>query len=164
MSLTYSEVGEILKMIESSSCSEVILELDGVKLVVRRGAEATISPAANVLKSNALVDDIPVENSKGLDNAKVEPSKSGVQKATVAVPEKKIVRSPMVGTFYSKPSPDEAPFVVVGQSVKKHDTLCLIEVMKLFTSVDCPRDSVIASVFVEDGELVEFDQALFSID
>ena len=73
------------------------------------------------------------------------------------------VKSPMVGTFYSKPSPEEPPFVIVGQEVKKGDTLCLIEVMKLFTAVECTADGTVEMIFAEDGALVEFDQPLFSI-
>jgi biotin carboxyl carrier protein len=69
----------------------------------------------------------------------------------------------MVGTYYSKPSPEDAPFATVGQKVKKGETLCLIEVMKLFTSVEATKDGLVAAIFAEDGELVEFDQPLFLI-
>ena len=75
----------------------------------------------------------------------------------------KNIKSPMVGTFYSKPSPEEPPFVITGQEVKKGDTLCLIEVMKLFTAVECTADGTVEMIFAEDGALVEFDQPLFSI-
>ena len=74
-----------------------------------------------------------------------------------------IIKSPMVGTFYSKPSPEEPPFVIAGQEVKRGDTLCLIEVMKLFTAVECTADGTVEMIFAEDGALVEFDQPLFSI-
>ena len=74
-----------------------------------------------------------------------------------------IIKSPMVGTFYSKPSPEEPPFVITGQEVKKGETLCLIEVMKLFTAVECTADGTVEMIFAEDGALVEFDQPLFSI-
>ena len=69
----------------------------------------------------------------------------------------------MVGTFYSKPSPEEPPFVIAGQGVKKGDTLCLIEVMKLYTAVESATDGTVETIFVEEGVLVEFDQPLFSI-
>ena len=74
-----------------------------------------------------------------------------------------IIKSPMVGTYYSKPSPEDAPFATVGQKVKKGETLCLIEVMKLFTSVEATKDGIVTAIFAEDGALVEFDQPLFSI-
>ena len=74
-----------------------------------------------------------------------------------------IIKSPMVGTFYSKPSPEEPPFVIAGQEVKKGDTLCLIEVMKLYTAVESAIDGTVETIFVEEGALVEFDQPLFLI-
>ena len=74
-----------------------------------------------------------------------------------------IIKSPMVGTYYSKPTPEDVPFANVGQKVKKGETLCLIEVMKLFTSVEATKDGIVTAIFAEDGALVEFDQPLFSI-
>ncbi len=69
----------------------------------------------------------------------------------------------MVGTFYRCPAPGEAPFVDVGAAVKKGDPLCLIEVMKLYTTIEASADGVIAAVHAEDNTLVEFDQILFAI-
>ena len=69
----------------------------------------------------------------------------------------------MVGTFYRCPAPGEAPFVDVGAAVKKGDPLCLIEVMKLYTTIEASADGVIAAVHAEDNTLVEFDKILFAI-
>jgi acetyl-CoA carboxylase biotin carboxyl carrier protein len=80
-----------------------------------------------------------------------------------ATVDDEIVKSPMVGTYYSKPSPENAPFAILGQTVKKGETLCLIEVMKLFTSVEATNDGIVAAIFAEDGALIEFDQPLFLI-
>ena len=73
------------------------------------------------------------------------------------------VRSPMVGTFYRCPSPDEAPFVEVGTKVVAGDPLCLIEVMKLFTTIESAVDGQLKVILVDDVTLVEFDQPLFVI-
>ncbi|MBO1001847.1 acetyl-CoA carboxylase biotin carboxyl carrier protein [Pseudogracilibacillus auburnensis] len=73
------------------------------------------------------------------------------------------VRAPMVGTFFSKPSPEEEEYVKVGDTVSAGDTVCLIEVMKLFNSVPAGTNGRIEEVFVSDGELVEYDQPLFLI-
>jgi acetyl-CoA carboxylase biotin carboxyl carrier protein len=73
------------------------------------------------------------------------------------------VRSPMVGTFYCSPSPDEAAYVSEGGKISSGDTLCLIEVMKLYTTIEATTDGVIESVLAEDGKLVDFDQPLFVI-
>ncbi|MFK8331169.1 acetyl-CoA carboxylase biotin carboxyl carrier protein [Pseudomonas sp. BJa5] len=74
-----------------------------------------------------------------------------------------IVRSPMVGTFYRKPSPTSANFAEVGQSVKKGDTLCIVEAMKMMNHIEADIGGVIDAILVEDGQPVEFDQPLFTI-
>ena len=77
---------------------------------------------------------------------------------------KEAVKSPMVGVFYSKPSPEDKPYVSVGTKVKKGQTLCIIEAMKLMNEIPADKDGVISKVFPSDGDLVEFGQDLFVID
>ena len=73
------------------------------------------------------------------------------------------VKSPMVGIFYTAPSPDAEPFVKVGQKVKKGDTLCIIEAMKLMNEITAEEDGEIAEVCVQNGQVVEFGQPLFRL-
>ena len=73
------------------------------------------------------------------------------------------VKSPMVGTFYRKPSPTSPNFAEVGQSVKKGDTLCIVEAMKMMNHIEADVGGVIDAILVEDGQPVEFDQPLFTI-
>ena len=74
-----------------------------------------------------------------------------------------VIRSPMVGTFYRKPSPTSPNFAEVGQSVKKGDTLCIVEAMKMMNHIEADVGGVIDAILVEDGQPVEFDQPLFTI-
>ena len=74
------------------------------------------------------------------------------------------VCSPMVGTFYAAPSPDEPPFVVVGQEVIAGQTLCIVEAMKMMNEISAPCAGIVSEVFVENGCQVEYDQPLFSIE
>ncbi|MCP3750365.1 MULTISPECIES: acetyl-CoA carboxylase biotin carboxyl carrier protein [Pseudomonas] len=74
-----------------------------------------------------------------------------------------VARSPMVGTFYRKASPTSPAFVEVGQTVKKGDTLCIVEAMKMMNHIEAETSGVIESILVEDGQPVEFDQPLFTI-
>lgn len=74
-----------------------------------------------------------------------------------------VVRSPMVGTFYRSPSPTAAPFVEVGQSVKKGDILCIVEAMKMMNHIEAETSGTIGQVLVESGQPVEYDQPLFTI-
>ncbi|MFY0990346.1 acetyl-CoA carboxylase biotin carboxyl carrier protein [Halomonas sp. C05BenzN] len=73
------------------------------------------------------------------------------------------VCSPMVGTFYRSPAPGAKPFIEVGSSVKKGDTVCIIEAMKMMNQIEADRDGVIEAILVEDGEPVEFDQPMVVI-
>ena len=81
-----------------------------------------------------------------------------------AVPEgTMVIRAPTLGVFYQAPAPGEKPFVEVGQHVRADDTVCIIEVMKLFNSIRAGIDGEVVKILVENGELVEFDQPLIFI-
>ena len=162
MSLSYADVGEILKMIDSSSCAEVVLELDGIKMIVRRGEQGVSVPDVSAASGSGQSDfGTPTGNEVASLIPPQSANKSDAGKALAESGE--IVKSPMVGTFYSKPSPEDPPFAAVGRKVKKGDTLCLIEVMKLFTTVECTTNGTVQTIFAEDGALVEFDQPLFLV-
>ena len=167
MSLSYADVGEILKMIDSSSCAEVVLELDGIKMIVRRGEKGSsvkeVSAISDSGQSDSGRSDFGTPTGNAVASRIPPPSANKPDAGKAVAGGGDIVKSPMVGTFYSKPSPEDPPFVAVGQNVKKGDTLCLIEVMKLFTTVECTTDGTVETIFVEDGALVEFDQPLFLI-
>lgn len=77
---------------------------------------------------------------------------------------KSIVKSPMVGTFYMKPSPSSDPYVEIGQKVKKGDTLCIIEAMKLMNEIESEFDGIVSQILVNDGEPVEYGKPLFVIE
>jgi acetyl-CoA carboxylase biotin carboxyl carrier protein len=80
-----------------------------------------------------------------------------------AAPEGQLVKAPMVGTLYRSPSPDAKPFVEVGQAVKKGDTVCIIEAMKLMNEIETDVSGVVKAILVENGQPVEYGQPLFVI-
>lgn len=80
-----------------------------------------------------------------------------------ALPEGHVIRAPMVGTFYSSPSPDADPFVTKGDTVTEGDTLCMIEAMKMFNQIEAEVSGKVAAILVDNGQPVEFDQPLFVI-
>ena len=79
-------------------------------------------------------------------------------------PSGHVITSPMVGTFYDAPEPGATPFVKIGQSVQKGDTLCIIEAMKILNQIEADKSGVIASIMADNGHPVEFDQPLFIIE
>ncbi len=84
-------------------------------------------------------------------------------KASTALAGHKL-RSPMVGTMYTAPSPDAPSFVTIGQSVKVGDTLCIIEAMKMFNEIEADKSGTIVDILVANGDPVEYDQPLFIIE
>lgn len=161
MSLSYREVADILKIIDASDCDEVILELEGIRLVVRRNAANGAAPVASssTMAAPAAVA-APSQPSTPAPVAAM-PAPSAV--ASPVAPGQIEIRAPMVGTFYRRPSPQDPPFVEVGTTVAKGQALCLIEVMKLFTTIEAQQAGVVEMICAQDNALVEFDQLLFRI-
>ena len=95
------------------------------------------------------------------DKATVSDNKNEVKKEETI--EYKVVKSPMVGTFYSKSSPNAKPYVEVGSKVKKGDILCIVEAMKLMNEIESEFDGEIAEICVEDGEMVDYGKPLFKL-
>lgn len=155
MSISFGDVAEILKAIDQSQADEIELDLDGFRLVVRKrsgGTQPTIFEKSNIAETQQ----------HRPEPQPTEPPSSPQIQPPVDTPEGYLcVRSPMTGTFYRRPSPDEEPFVEIGSTVKQGDALCLIEVMKLFTTIEATSEGVIESIYPDDNQLVEFDQPLF---
>jgi acetyl-CoA carboxylase biotin carboxyl carrier protein len=157
MNLTHSDVQSILKIIDAAEhLNEIKFVHNGFELhVVRQGgatmlqapaAQSVSAPPANVAKVPA----VPARPAAA-------PAADVVSDGGVAI------RAPMLGTFYRASGPGEKPFVEVGQRVRADDTVCLIEVMKLFNSIRAGVDGTVTKIFVENGSLVEFDQALIVV-
>ncbi len=161
MSLSFQEIVKLMQMIEAGSCQELVLESEGLKLVIRRGAGAgDPSPEAFAAAADAEAgldetEAAPAGQPTDRDDAPARPPRSdgGIE-----------VRAPMVGTFYRAPSPDAPPFVELDGEVKPGDPLCVIEVMKLFTTIEASAPGRVLEIAPENGKLVEYDALLFVIE
>ena len=108
----------------------------------------------------------PIAKAPQISTQEVEESPKIVQKVeakTECEVEGELITSPMVGTFYQAPSPDSPPYVKVGDKVKKGQTLCIIEAMKIMNELEAEFDCEILEILVEDGQPVEFDTPLFKV-
>ena len=162
MSLSYDDIAEILKIIDGSSCDELIVETGDLKLVVRRnGAGAAYAPSHNI--ALPAVPPSPAVATAAAPASKPAPAAPSPKPVPIG-PRQIEVTAPMVGTFYRAASPDAPPFVEVGQHVRKGDALCLIEVMKLFTTIASEHDGRIAQIGADNAELVEYGRTLFVIE
>ena len=135
---------------------ELITESDVEEIEIKDGEESIrISRRTQTVATQAIQE--PITQAKAvtpLVTTAPEP---------VATSEKQSIKSPKVGTFYRAASPESAPFVEVGQSITKGDTVCIIEAMKMMNQIEADQSGVIESINISDGEPVEFDQPLFTI-
>ena len=161
MALSYDEIAEILKIIDGSSCDEVVVDTGDMKLVVRRNSAG----AAHAI--HGLPDGAPREIGAAAPPQPASPAAPAAlsgNKMPAKAPHQMEVVAPMVGTFYRAPAPDAPPFVEIGTAVRKGQPLCLIEVMKLFTTIASEHDGCIVAIGAENAELVEYGRTLFVIE
>lgn len=152
--LRFEDVAELLRIIDGCSCEELILETADLKLVMRR--RAATSETSYLVPTPAPSD--PVRASSP---APAEPTPSVASRPKLPKSGLIETKAPMVGTFCVAPSPGAAAFAEVGALVAKGDKLCMIEVMKLFTTIFAEQDGRVVEVCARDGELVEYGQTLF---
>ena len=157
MGLRYDEISEILKLIDGSSCDEFVLETEDIRLVVRR--QSANGPTVRFE---------PTQGSPSFPAPSATVSPPQATKAPATIPAAThdamhVVCAPMVGTFYRSPSPGTPAFIEVGAKVKKGDPICIIEVMKLFTTIHAEWSGTVAEVGAENAQLVEYGQMLFVI-
>jgi acetyl-CoA carboxylase biotin carboxyl carrier protein len=162
VSLSFDDVAEILKIIDSSSCDEVIVETGDIKLVMRRNAAAPAAPVAQ--RAAAMPAVAPAPPPPGDAPASAAAAARPAAIAPAATTGRAEVTAPMIGTFYRAPNPDAPPFVEIGTVVQPGQALCIIEVMKLFTTINAECAGRVVQIGAESGELVEFGRTLFVIE
>ena len=164
MSLTYDEIAEIIKLIDSSSCDELVVETGDIKLVVRRNGASAGAAAEYVERGSAPVAVSAAAPRKARAAAPKVAAADAADAADATAAGQIEVAAPMVGTFYRAPSLEARAFVDVGDVVGVGDPLCLIEVMKLFTTINAEVAGRIVQIGAENGELVEYGRTLFVIE
>ena len=149
--IDYDEVRKLISLLEEKNLSLFELEVEGLKVKIARSAPAP-APAAPAPAPAALPQ---------------SPEAAAAAEAQVQADEAAkghhFMTSPMVGTFYRAPDPTSAPFVDVGDTVKKGQTLCIIEAMKLMNEIEADIDGTVVEIYVENAKPVEFGQKLFAI-
>ena len=161
------DIQELIKFVAKSGATEVDLEIDNFKISIK-------SPP---MKAGKLIDQkiivnpdqqiiTPINQSQNHTSIQeVETNTNTDEKSEPLIDEKYItIKSPMIGTFYRKPSPDKEVFVNIGDSINQGDVLCVIEAMKLFNEIESEHSGKIIKVLVDDSSPIEFDQPLFLID
>lgn len=162
------EIQNLIKFVAKSGASEVKLEMEDIKITIKTGSD---------YKDTTYIQQYPMggqmqqaapqpQQSQQAPAPSPETSGSAGQDAKAGADDSKYitVKSPIIGTFYRKPSPDKPVFVEVGDTIKEGDVLCIIEAMKLFNEIESEVSGKIVKVLVEESSPVEFDQPLFLVD
>jgi acetyl-CoA carboxylase biotin carboxyl carrier protein len=147
------EIQNLIKFVAKSGTSEVKLETDNFKITIKTGSGETVT---TVVQQAAIPLQQPV--------IAAAPQEAPAPAAASDDSKYITVKSPIIGTFYRKPSPDKPLFAEVGQTISEGDVLCVIEAMKLFNEIESEISGKIVKVLVDDATPVEFDQPLFLVD
>ena len=156
------EIQNLIKFVAKSGASEVKLEMDDVKITIKTGSD----------NDTTIVQQVPMAQQPMIQQAPAAPATAPAAPEKPAEPTAPkddsskyvTIKSPIIGTFYRKPSPDKPVFVEVGSEIKEGDVLCVIEAMKLFNEIESEVSGKIVKVLVDDSSPVEFDQPLFLVD
>lgn len=153
--MDYSSIKELIKIIDDSSLTNFELELDGT--VVKMSKNQVAMVADEVVKETKSVKK---EVAKAVSNSKAAEVKEEVAEK---IEGGNLVTAPIVGTFYASSAPGKAPFIKVGDKVKKGDVICIVEAMKIMNEITSEFDGEVVEVFVKEEDMVEYGQPLFRI-
>lgn len=142
--MDFKQIQGIIKDFENSNITNLEIEMDAFKIKLNKNS---------VIENEVL----PVKSVKNKASVEVEETDEQTDEQTFQV------KSPLIGTFYVANSPKDEPFVTVGKKVKKGDTLCIIEAMKIMNEITAPTDGIIDSITVKNGEAIGFEQVLMKI-
>ncbi|MBX9888088.1 MAG: acetyl-CoA carboxylase biotin carboxyl carrier protein [Flavobacteriaceae bacterium] len=151
------EIQNLIKFVANSGVAEVKLEMDDVKITIRTTLEGNVT-------ETTYVQQMPSQNPMQQAITPQVATPTVVEVPVVEESKYITIKSPIIGTFYRKPSPDKPMFVEVGNSIAKGDVLCVIEAMKLFNEIESEISGKIVKILVDDMSPVEFDQPLFLVD
>ena len=154
------DIQHLIKFVAKSGAQEVKLEMEDIKITIKTGPDKPFDENSGMVQQ---VQPMPV-----LAQAPVPPVASAPEVVAAPVQSEEdnliTIKSPIIGTFYRKATPDKPSFVEIGQVIKEGDVLCVIEAMKLFNEIESELSGTIVKILVDDASPVEFDQPLFVIN
>lgn len=161
--MNLKDIQNLIKFVAKSGASEVKLETDDIKITIKTGSDDD-KGGTYFQQMPAMPAQMPMQQMQQPAQP-VQQQVQATEPAAEAEDSKYVtIKSPIIGTFYRKPSPDKPVFVEVGDTIKTGDVLCIIEAMKLFNEIESEVSGKIVKVLVDDSSPVEFDQPLFLVD
>ena len=167
--MDYKSIVNLMKEMNQTDLTKLELESDGVYICMEKGNEPQVTYAQYPLPQVSAPVAAPITQAPMTVSAQTiapasTPATNTVQEKNAEEAIGRKVLSPMVGTFYAQPAPDKPMFVKVGDKVKKGQTLCIIEAMKLMNEIESEYDGEITEILVKSEDMVEFGQPLFIIN
>ena len=153
------EIQALIKFVSKSGAQEVSLETEDFKINIKTASGAAEQPT--IIQAVAPQAAMPVAAAPATPAAPLEPEVAAAEDDNGNYIE---VKSPMIGTLYRSPSPEQDAFVKVGSEIKPGDVLCIVEAMKLFNEIESEVSGKIVKVLVDDQSPIEYDQPLFLVD
>jgi acetyl-CoA carboxylase biotin carboxyl carrier protein len=154
------DIQNLIKFVAKSGASEVKLEMEDIKITIKTGGDEQKGDVTYYQQMPAM--SVPQQHMMN------QPQGENKEVVAPVVPNEDAkfitIKSPIIGTFYRKPSPDKPIFVEVGDTIGSGDVLCVIEAMKLFNEIESEISGRIVKILVDDASPVEFDQPLFLVD
>ena len=151
----------LMERFERSSLTGLELEQNGTRLKLDKTVAVAAAPAAAVAAVSAVQTPAAVAAVSAVQTPAAPAPQSEAQNGTQD--EGEYIKAPLVGTFYAAAGPDAEPFVKVGDQVKKGQTVCILEAMKMMSEIPAPMDCVIEEILVENGSLAGYDAPLFRV-
>lgn len=173
--MNYEAIERLIKLINDSDLKELELEEAGLRIRMSKNDFSKIiyNEDARALNQSKITDKCDIEyvnhTNNANDNTSVISTKhEEIITEEIATEESNleecfIVKSPMVGTYYSSPTENGEPYIKIGDSVSKESILCIIEAMKLMNEIECEVEGTVAKIFVNNGDVVEFGQPIMAI-
>ena len=156
--MNIQEIKELMQALEQSTLASLeVSQGDSRVRLEKYGAMAAVTDR-QIAAAVPVLAQPPVEEAPQVVISPAAEAKTGSSQ-----PEGQVVSCPLVGVFYAAPSPEDAPFVSVGSTVKKGDVLCIVEAMKLMNEIESEYDGIVTKILAQDGEAVEYGQPLFII-
>ncbi|QQX77659.1 MULTISPECIES: acetyl-CoA carboxylase biotin carboxyl carrier protein [Aequorivita] len=156
------DIQNLIKFVAKSGASEVKLEMEDIKITIKTGGDEGKGETTYIQQLPAMSQ--PQMQMQPQTAAPQQAAPTTDAPAETADSKLITIKSPIIGTFYRKPSPDKPVFVEVGSTINTGDVLCVIEAMKLFNEIESEVSGKIVKVLVDDSSPVEFDQPLFLVD
>ncbi|HYG51751.1 MAG TPA: acetyl-CoA carboxylase biotin carboxyl carrier protein [Flavobacteriales bacterium] len=162
--MNLNEIQDLIKFVSKSGVSEVEIEQKDFKIIIKTDNKKQ-APVQQIIQATAPVAQPMIAQPAVTPVAPATQAETPKTPAAVNDESKYItIKSPMIGTFYRQPGPDKPLFVNVGDTIKKGDTICIIEAMKLFNEIEAEVAGKIVKVLVDDASPVEYDQPLFLVE